>query len=87
MGIPPAIEHGANRVDAPSRAHYGTTQPSTRLWLRYRTVNSSETFPAHDLPSRVPTLIDLTSSLPPHPPDRSAQVECSTWHSALGTTN
>ena len=31
MGIPPAIEHGANRVDAPSRAHYGTTQPSTRL--------------------------------------------------------
>jgi hypothetical protein len=80
MGIPPAIEHGANRVDAPSRAHYGTTQPSTRL-------DSSETFPAHDLPSRVPTLIDLTSSLPPHPPDRSAQVECSTWHSALGTTN
>lgn len=60
MGIPPAIEHGANRVDAPSRAHYGTTQPS---------IDSSETFPAHDLPSssRVPTLIDLTSSLPPHP--------------------
>ena len=51
-------------------------------------LDSSETFPAHDLPpSRVPTLIDLTSSLPPHPPDRSAQVECSTWHSALGTTN
>lgn len=79
MGIPPAIEHGANRVDAPSRAHYGTTQPST--------LDSSETFPAHDLPSRVPTLIDLTSSLPPLPHDRSAQVECSTWHSALGTTN
>ena len=71
MGIPPALERGANRLDAPTRAHYGTAFLLPR------------DFPAHkDFPGAYTIEINLSLQLLP---DRSSQVEYSMWPSVLGT--